>query len=151
LEGRGEERQKRALSYTLRLLKFRIRTEKELMERMRSKGFEEGIIQLVIADLKESGFLNDEEFAREFTRAKIEKLWHPRLILRELLSKGVSMEVAEEVIGEVDIEDLIERARERASILIQRSKGDRRKAKRKVISFFLRRGFPMEMVKEILP
>jgi regulatory protein len=57
---------KRAYDYAIFLLNIRLRTEGELMEKLLSKGYNEEAAKNVLQSLKESHFVNDQNFAEIF-------------------------------------------------------------------------------------
>ncbi|MEK7712781.1 MAG: RecX family transcriptional regulator, partial [Nitrospirota bacterium] len=52
-----------AIRYAYRLLSYRDRSEKELTNKLKWKGFSEEIIQQTINHLSEKGFINDTALA----------------------------------------------------------------------------------------
>ena len=54
-----------ARSYTYKLLSYRSRSRKEMLERLRTKGFETEDIEAVMEFLEKSGLINDAELASE--------------------------------------------------------------------------------------
>ena len=146
-----EERIREAFNYALRLISIRLRTKREISSRLRKKGYSQSVVDKVIERLEDSFLLNEEEFAREFVRSKLKRLWHPSLIERALKSRGIQEEVLERVIKDVDTKELILRARERAEELVERYGKLDDKVKRRIYSYFLRRGFPRRLIEEIMP
>ena len=142
----------KVLSYAHRLISIRLRTERELRMRLRMRKFAPEAIDRVIEILDEEGLLNDEEFAREYLESKLRALWHPRIIYFELLKRGVSEEIARRVTGEVDLEELRKEVKEKALSLNERNASlPPEKRRRRLYSYFMRRGFSKEFLNEILP
>jgi regulatory protein len=95
----------KARDAALRLLTHRPRSEAEVRTRLAQR-FPDDIIDRVVSALREQSFLNDDEFARLWTESRNNH--HPRsaaAIRRELESKGVSREIAEEAVADVDDAD----------------------------------------------
>lgn len=150
--GKNGDEGELALSYAHRLIAIRLRTENELRERLKRKGFEALTVEKTIETLTEEGLLDDEEFAREYTQSKLRALWHPRMICHQLILKGVSRDMAKMVTGEVNEETLKELVRDRATKLMKRHQDlPKRKRLERVYSYFLRRGFSPSFLREILP
>lgn len=154
MESFQEERQEdfgKALAYAHKLISIRLRTEKELKMRMRMKEFSAETIQKVTQILNEEGLLNDAEFAREYLESKIHSLWHPRIIYYELIKKGVAQEIAKKITDEVDLRELSEKVKEKALYLNERNSSlPLKKRKHRIYSYFMRRGFSSDLLKEIL-
>jgi len=87
------------LSYTaktvaLKYITIRYRSVKELREYLSKKGVNKDIIENVIKDLKNEGYLNDDSFAKMFIHDKINlSMDGPYKIRRELSSFGISEEI----------------------------------------------------------
>ncbi len=141
----------KAFKYAQKLLAVRLRSEEELRKRINIKFKNKEVTELVIQELKEHNLVDDREFALEFTQSKVASLWHPRLIMVELMKRGVKKEIAKEVTSLVDMDDLKRRVRERMSALELRNKHlPVEKRKRRIISYFLRRGFPLDFLQDLL-
>lgn len=93
------EEQQKANNYSLNLLKYRWRTEKEIRDKLTKKEYDEHIVEETIFYLKKYDFLNDKRFAETYAREKVEnkKLGNYR-IKHELYNKGVSQEIIDEVL-----------------------------------------------------
>ncbi len=134
----------------LHLLKVRERTEQELEQRLRRKGFELPTIRGAIDRCRELGYVSDERFARNRAR---QLLTGGRAVgfrlRRELLAAGIDESLADAVIQELetefDGEALLEQVlRQRFPAFDYRRAEDREK--RRVVHYFLRRGFPLQAV-----
>lgn len=139
----------RALSYLGR----RFLSERELLLKLKSKLYDERLIKLVLNDLKEKSFINDQIFANHFVEEKIKmKKWGKNKIRAALLSKGVSTAIIDETLTLFDSQ---ENQTEAAFLLAKKKfenlksrEPDERKLKHKIISFLLSRGFEYEVVSE---
>ncbi len=136
-----------AFTAALGLLKTRERSEKELELRLQRKGFDRDAIEAVIIRCRELNYLDDGRFAR--CRAR-QMLLNGRAVgirlRRELLAAGIAEQLAEQVIGELQ-EEFIEEALlaeglERRFPGFDYQQADDRQ-KRRVVHYFLRRGFPL--------
>ncbi|MDK2838904.1 MAG: regulatory protein [Thermosipho sp. (in: thermotogales)] len=104
-------RKKNPINDALRLLKFRIRSEKEIYFRLKDKGYSDEEIKKTIEELKSKGFLDDEKFAYLYAYDSLTlKKKGPFLIKRELLNLGVDEYIIDDaiskVLSEVDIEQI---------------------------------------------
>lgn len=80
-----------AYTLAIRYLSFRMRSEKEVFDYLKKKGIEELYINEAITRLKKEQLINDLEFAKMFTRTRINTtLKGPQQVKRELHEKGVS-------------------------------------------------------------
>lgn len=80
------------LKYAYLLLKFRPRTENEVRERMKRKGFSDQEIEETIEKLKNQGFLEKNEFLKEFILSRMHKPHSKRRIAYELKRFGFEEE-----------------------------------------------------------
>ena len=78
----------KAREAALRLLAVRARSEGELDDRLKRKGFDERTSAEVVAALKRVGLVDDEDFARAWVDEKLRKLASPAA-LDDLLSYGM--------------------------------------------------------------
>jgi regulatory protein len=137
-----------AKEYAFLLLKFRLRSIKELEERLKKKKFNPEIIKETIAFLKEKRFLDDTIFARGWIQSRIKRPMGIRKIKQELNLKGIDKEIIESSIRELkedySEEDIVrELAQERFSKL---KDIEPRSAQRRVYAYLMRRGFPPDIV-----
>lgn len=134
------------------LLKFRARSEKEIYQRLKKKKFNEEIIKQVIAFLKEKNFIDDNYFAKAWIESRLRRPLGLRRIKEELRLKGVDKEIINSQIekikeGYCEEEIVLKLAKARLSKL----KGiEPRKAKSRVFTYLLRRGFSPEIVIEVI-
>jgi len=101
----------RCLNAAFRYLGYRPRSEAELRERLKRRGFEAGNVEAVLTRLREQGLVDDLAFAqfwkdnRETFRPRSQ--WLTRLELRR---KGVTDNIIDQVVADVDDEDSAYRA-----------------------------------------
>lgn len=140
----------RAKSSAYRYLSYRQRTVREMIDYLTRKGFEQQSISNVIELLKESGFLNDESFAKAYVddKTRLNDLGAYRL-KAELRKKGIAEELIKETLSDLepDIDHLVE--------LIQRKYSssltcDKNSTMRKAAGFLQRKGYGYEVIKKVL-
>ena len=141
----------RALSFLAR----RFHSERELLIKLKSKSYEERLINIVLNELREKSFINDQVFANHFIEEKLKKKrWGKNKIKAALFSKGVSASIIDEVLKSFDSEiDQNEAAFGLAQKKFEKLKlreSDDRKLKQKIISFLLSRGFDYEVSSEVV-
>lgn len=83
----------KAREYAFLLLKFRLRSEKELYQRLKKKKFEEETIKETVSFLKDRGFISDSLFAKSWVESRLRKPLGLRRIRQELRLKGISAEI----------------------------------------------------------
>jgi regulatory protein len=103
----------------LRFLSFRIRSEKEVRDKLISKKASEDVIDKIIQKLKKYNLINDLEFAKKWienrNRFKPRSL---RLVKMELKQKGIEDEILEAVVN--DLEFSVDSDLEQAKKLVEK-------------------------------
>jgi regulatory protein len=145
-----EKARRRTFDRAIRLLTFKWRSIAELRERLLEKNWtNEEIVDYVIAKLEEYGYLNDEQFAKDFAASKIRQKPQGKRILRQKLAlKKVPKETAETALEKVFEEtpeaNLVERAIKKRLRL--KGKPETREDTKKFYDFLLRQGFSYDLV-----
>lgn len=143
----------KARQTALRFLSHRMRTGREVRDKLTTRGFDRRTVSTVVERLTEVGLINDEEYAAAFLRTSLKlRPRSYRVLLSELVKKGVSRETAGRAIREsVELTPEVEAARRvmaKASRTYGRlPDGERR---RKLFSFLARRGFSVDTISELL-
>lgn len=141
-----------ALPYALRLLKYRMRSKSEVVERMKQKGYPETEIADTVSDLEKNQLIDDELFAKSLTRGRM-AISHrgKRAVLWELRQKGVDKELASKTLSEVTPEVELETAKELLEGRQRVWRGlDPATIKRRMIGLLQRRGFSMDIILKLL-
>jgi regulatory protein len=139
-----------ARSKAVRYLTLKIRTEKEVQDKLKDEGFDRECISRVINELKAIGYINNQLYAQKyvFDRSKLKPM-SKRMMKQELLSKGVSEEIADEVLSDWKAEDS-----DVARNLVKRRLGkydlSDEKILRKAYMFLAHRGFTRDIIREVL-
>lgn len=143
---------KRVRDYAFLLLKFRARSEKEIIQRLKKKKFSEEIIRQAVAFLKRNKFIDDENFAQFFIVARLKKTLGLERIRQELKIKGIDPKVIEQQLALVKKNYHPEKAiKEIIRKRLLRLKGVcPRTAKQRIFAYLLRRGFSSDLVTEVL-
>jgi regulatory protein len=96
----------------VRLLSYRLRSEKELTDRLNEKGFDADLIRHAVRSLSEDGYLNDPRFARELSSSRLRnKHWGRLKIAAELRHKGIASEIIKTVLSDISEDEEKEAAR----------------------------------------
>ena len=147
-----KDKLKRAKNIAHRLLKYRIRSEKELSRRLKLKKIPQDIITAVLDDLKKVSLVNDEEFTSLWVQEGTRKGYGPLRIKRQLREKGIKEELIRDFLGRFQdkqvsallIDELIRRR-------VKRYKGKTLPEIKRKLSYYLRaRGFSFEDIQHAL-
>lgn len=135
------------------LLRQRPRSEHEVRIRLKQKGYEESVIEEVIADFRRVGELDDMKFARIWMESRMRMNPVGDVVLKyELREKGVSDPIIEATLAEKAKEyDEYEVAFNMAKEKFERFKKlDKRKAMKRIYDFLVRRGFTYDNVRRVV-
>ncbi len=142
----------KAKACAFRLIKFRLRSEYEMREKLASKSFAPETIGRVVDFLTKTGFLDDALFARLWVDSRIKKPLGPKRLRYELKKKGIKESLIEDTLAEAlrqysqedAIRDIISRKLKAMGSL------DWAKIKARLYGLLLRRGYPQDKVMEAL-
>ncbi len=140
-----EEARKRMERYCA----FRERCHQEVVEKLKEMRMIPQAIDQIVVHLIENGFLNEERFAREFSRGKFrQKSWGRNRIRRELQQRNISEYLIRKALGEIQEEAYLETfealAGKRWNAL--ESEDNLQRKKRKFVDYLLYRGWEAGMV-----
>jgi regulatory protein len=142
----------KAKNYAFLLLKFRLRSEKELIWRLKRKKFDAATIKKVLEFLKEKDFINDKDFAKSWAESRLKRVWGLKKIKEELKLKGIAQDTIDNQIAEIKksycekeiVSEIIEKRTKRLKGI------EPEKAKRRIYAYLLRRGFSQDVIIEAL-
>ena len=147
-EDSDSDQMRRASASAIRHLARRPRTEAEVRAHLRRK-YPHDIAEQVVADLRERSLIDDAEFARLWTESRVR--FKPRsawLVKRELMSKGVADDIAEDAVSECDDAENAYRA---ASDYSRRMAGaDYETFHRRLYGYMGRRGFGASVSRSVI-
>ncbi|MCY4578965.1 MAG: regulatory protein RecX [Chloroflexi bacterium] len=147
-EDSDSDQMRRASASAIRHLARRPRTESEVRTHLRRK-FPHDIIEQVVADLRERSLIDDAEFARLWTesrlRTKPRSAW---LVKRELMSKGVASDLAEQAVSDFDDSENAYRAASDYSRRLDRA--DYETFHRRLFGYMGRRGFSASVSRSVI-
>ena len=133
------------LNTASRYLRYRLRSESELRERLGQRGFDADTLEAVISRLKELGLVDDIAFA-EFWKDDRES-FSPRsrqLTGLELKRRGIANDIIEQVVNTTDDDDSAYRAALSKARRLPRS--DEPGFRRRLSEFLRRRGFSLTVI-----
>lgn len=156
---KNEGERKEAIEYAYLFLTYRPRSEKEIKDRLRRKGYSTETIQITIETLKTKNFINDHEFAKIFTEPKLKGkgLWGDLRIEQELILKGVEKSTIKEIIHQLkeETKDPLPSEDERAYQALvkkasQNKNTDSHTLQRRLYDYLMRRGFSYDSIEQAL-
>lgn len=143
----------RARNTAYRFLTYRPRSRAELEAKLRERGFEEAVLEIVLADLMRLGYVNDRQFANQWTLSRTRlRGFGRRRIEQELKNKGIDRELIREVFAEVFVD---ETELETAKLIAEKkinamARFDRETRRRRLAGFLERKGFSFEIIRAVL-
>lgn len=134
-------------------LSYRIRSEKELKDKLKGKDISQTTIERTIKHLKDLKLINDEEFARQLINEKLAGKPAGKAVLRQkLLQKGISFKLSDEILNEFFSGD-----NEKEFVIsnfdkyFRRVDGlDRQQKRKKMFDFLARKGFDFDIIKQVI-
>lgn len=130
-------------------LGYKMRSEQQVIKKLKSAEFSEEIVIKVINVFKKYGYIDDYNFAKLFLRDKMQISKHGSLKIKsDLKLNGVDSDIINKVLYENELDEL-----EIAISLIEKKtirknlKNLDFKEKQKLISYLVRRGFPYDISK----
>lgn len=138
----------KAKSDALRLLSFRVRSVKELEDRLKKKKVASDLIEKVVQGLKSQGLLDDEKFAKLFAHSSVyTRPMGRRRLEFDLSKKGLSKETVRKTMDSLGDYDEKKAAKELVFGRFQKMTGvPDEKKKARLFAFLRRRGFSTETI-----
>jgi regulatory protein len=141
-----------AKKYALKLINYRPRSKREIIERLKGRGFSRELIGVTVEFLEKAGLINDRILAPELFRSAVEKKCLGRKGIEMFLSKrGVGRELINEVLSNhtIDLE------KEAASRLVKKKLKTLRNypqevVKRRLCGMLQRRGFSSDVIRTVV-
>jgi regulatory protein len=143
----GKDRRQRCFNTAVRYLGYRPRSAAEIKQRLQQHGYDTENVEMTLSALKKQGLADDAAFARFWIENR--ESFSPRsrrLTALELRRKGLSSDIIEQVIGEINETESAYRA---ALGKARRfSSADYVDFRRRLGGYLGRRGFGYEVIKE---
>lgn len=139
---RTPEEQARAIC--LRLLTGNPRTRKQLGDALRKRGIPDEVAEEVLSRFEDVGLIDDAAFAGAWVESRHHSRGLARRALaRELRTKGVESTLIDEAVGQLDVEQEEQTARELVDRKLRSTRGlDREKRLRRLAGILARKGYP---------
>lgn len=145
------ERQKQILIKAASFCAYQERSLKEARQRLREWELTEDEIEPIITELTIQNYLNEERFARAFAGGKFRvKKWGRLKIKQELKLRGVSNDLIQKGLSEIDGDDYEETLRDLLEKKARSLRGESLDIKQKLVRFALSRGFESDIVWDLL-
>lgn len=139
-----------AKDYSLYLIGQSPRSRKQIVDKMKRKGYETDIINSTIEFLDEYGLIDDKEYAKNYINNRSNK-YGSNKIRFDLRTKGINDDILEQAYEETDevdeYENALELGRQRLRAI---DTADKAKAYRRLGGYLGRRGYHMGIVKRVL-
>ena len=139
-----------AIDKAVGLLASRSRTEKEIADYLQKNAYPETTIARVMARLQDSGYLNDSDFAANWTTSRSAKGLGTRRIRMELRQKGIDQETIDAALAELDDSDILASAVQAARKAMRGKNLSSASDRQKIIAALARRGFDFSISKQAL-
>ncbi len=135
-----------ALNYSLKLLGYRGRSEKELIKRLSMKGYNDSEIRDAVKRLQDMGLIDDRRLAIDFRNyAEINKKLGAAGTRNFLLSRGIPGELIEEACKDIDEESTVIKLVEKRVRDIK-DEGE----KRRIYSLLQRKGYSYQTIRKVI-
>lgn len=136
----------------LRIIERSYKTEKEMENKLIEKGYDSESIVIAINFLKEYNFINDNNYVKMYIKDKISTQGKQK-IKYSLIRKGISADIIEEFLEDIESEDeknvAIELAKKKYKS-ISRTETDRFKLWNKLCRYLVGRGYDYSISKEVV-
>lgn len=139
-----------AREVALRYLDYAPRTGAEVRRRLERGGFDEDVVETVLADLEQAGFVNDAKLCRDWVESRTQNKGLGRVRLaEELRRKGIDREIVDEVVEEIDPDEELETA---LNLVRKRTTPEELEdmvVRRKIAGYLQRRGYKWELIEQV--
>ena len=144
---------KTAKSQAFKHLSYRDRSKKEVALYLKKKGHPPSVIQTTLQELEELNYINDQRFAMEWGRWRVEvKRFGKKRLQHELSVKGVSSNIIETALTALydshPEKDLALACANKKLVSLQGLEPE--KKKRRLAQYLQRRGFSSDIIYETL-
>lgn len=137
-----------AQNVALGFIGYKMRTEKEVRQKLQESDFSEGVIQEVLNFLCEYKYTDDRDYAQRYIKERLRLNPRSAFALRmELLQRGVSDKICEEVLSETDFSEIDDAV----MWLEKKTRGQwppDEKKKKQLYGFLQRKGYAYGVIKD---
>lgn len=144
-----ENDRQNAKSYLYNMIARKGRTTKEARDRLYEKGFHKDAVEYAIGVVSSYGYLNDEEYAKNYVSSAIRSKGEYR-VKRELQLKGISDENMVDALDLMDSDSEYESAYTLAKKYLKSKDISDEKVKEKLFRYLVSRGYGYDLVKKVM-
>jgi regulatory protein len=149
----NKDESKKARKLAIKYLVYRDRSRKEMFCYLSGKGFSVRIVNKALSSLLENNYINDERFAMQFGKSRIEnKQIGKKLLKQELRTKGIESQIIKNSLSllykEYDEKEIAIACAKKK--LLSCSSNSTEKVTARLVRFLQRKGFPSDIVYEIV-
>ena len=122
----------------------------ELITKLKEKGYDTIVCEKVKEELTSLGYIDDASYANLFLEYCLSKMWVKRKIEFEMINKGLSKDIIDEVLNSIDNEEQDEKIKE---TILLKYKGENLsdiKVKAKITRYFASRGFDFSVIEKAI-
>ena len=135
----------------LRLLAHRARSRREIEQRLRRHGVAPETIEQTLVRLAGQGYVDDEQFARQWAESRVRTGHGRRRIAVELRAKGVATQTIRDTLAGTDAQQEYEAARRLALQRLRAWRGlDAAAVRRRLYGWLQRRGYAGDVIEQVL-
>ncbi|HEY7034173.1 MAG TPA: RecX family transcriptional regulator [Thermomicrobiales bacterium] len=148
---RALDEQSKAVNAAMNLLARRPRSEREVRDRLKRKGFPPETVEAAVAKLEGWRYLDDEAFARYWVENReANRPRGRRLLEQELRLKGVDRETIRQTIDDTELDEASTALQIGRTKLRTYGNLDPAVARRRLGAFLVRRGYGYDVVRPVL-
>lgn len=142
----------RCKNSALKTIERNFKTEKEVIEKLREKGYGDKAINKSIQFLKEYNFINDMNYAKAYINDKLNSFGSQK-IKYTLIQKGISKEILEEALADLNKDNerktAFNLAKKKLDI-IRKRENDSYKISGKLYRYLTSKGYGYDIVNEVV-
>lgn len=146
-----EDNYEKCKEYSLKVLERSYKSEKQIIDKLKEKGFLENEISRTVTFLKEYNFIDNNKLANMFAKDKIKK-YGVKKIKYDLKNKGFTDEEIEQSLETINIDEMkkaaIDLGRKKYNLLLKKE-SDLYKIKNKLYSYLASRGYDYSLIKDV--
>ena len=141
-----------AYQKALHFLNYKLRTTKEVYEKLEKLEVSDEVINQVLQQLMDHGFVNDQFYAESYVRENFAlQKKGPKAVAFELKKKGVNDSVVQKALEKFDEETQLNQAIEIAQKYVDRQgNASVKTVKQKVYGFLMQRGYDLDIVQSVI-
>lgn len=148
-----EDAPKLAYIQIINTLSYGMKTEKELYDKLKEKGYSDEAMDEAVERAKKYGYINDNYYIECYIKTKaIPAKWGEQKIISKLYQKGIKIEIIKQKLEDLyDENDKYDNAMELAKKKYAMLKDtDKNKKKQKLNSFLLGKGYRYDVISSVI-